>query len=191
MQQNCLYKYWGTIFSNPFHGISKMQSVSKCHLNVLGYTPRCHAWDLMIHVNIFLTGKNVNNSFKSLFTETEYLSPCNSFVSFLFLTNGITRCWLSCFFVCLFFFGVFFFFLPFLVNVFTYFSWVVVDKEPSSVSKEEWLYTPPARAVTEETCSTWGNNPVQGIHLEDGISASESLFRTKQGRACRVFHFWE
>lgn len=124
MQQNCLYKYWGTIFSNPFHGISKMRSVSKCHLNVLGYTPRCHAWDLMIHINIFLTGKNVNNSFKSLFTETEYLSPCNSFVSFLFLTNGITRCWVSWFF-CLFVFLWSFFFLPFLVNMFTYFSWVV------------------------------------------------------------------
>lgn len=75
--------------------------------------------------------------------------------------------------------------------MFTYFSWMAADEEPSSVSKQEWLYTPLVRAVTEETCSTQGNNPEQGTNLEDGLSASKFLFWNKQSRACRVSHFWE
>lgn len=38
--------------SNPVHGLSEMWRFYKCLLNMLGYIPRGHALDVIIHINI-------------------------------------------------------------------------------------------------------------------------------------------
>lgn len=59
-----------------------------------------------------------------------------------------------------------------------------MDKEPPTVSKKEWLHRP------LETCSTLAYNPAQGIHLENALLASVSLFWTMWSRDWRVPHIF-
>lgn len=48
--------------------------------------------------------------------------------------------------------------------VFVFFSCTITDKQPSTLSKKEWLQGP------LEICSTLDFNPDQNIHLENKLS---------------------